>query len=134
MNTETQSPHPVGSSAWLASPHRVQLSRKAGAKLPPNTVVVSRPSKWGNPFKVTPERSQILAVGAFQTWLTVEGVTAGIPERKQWMLDHLHELRGKNLACWCKGTPCHADVLLRLANDPSSATASTARLERKGNV
>lgn len=101
--------------------HRVQLSRKAGAKLPPNTVVVSRPSKWGNPFKVTPERSQILAVGAFQTWLTAEGVTAGIADRKQWMLDNLKALRGKNLACWCKpGTACHADVLLRLANDKLS--------------
>lgn len=104
-------------AAWLASPHRVQLSRKAGAKLPPNTVVVSRPSKWGNPFKVTPERSQILAVAAFQTWLTTEGVTAGIAGRRQWMLDNLKALRGKNLACWCKpGTACHADVLLRLAN------------------
>ncbi len=27
-------------------------------------------------------------------------------------------LRGKNLACWCKlDQPCHADVLLELAND-----------------
>lgn len=26
-------------------------------------------------------------------------------------------LRGKNLACWCKiGQPCHADVLLEIAN------------------
>jgi hypothetical protein len=30
------------------------------------------------------------------------------------------ELRGKNLACWCKpDQPCHADVLLELANDPA---------------
>jgi len=30
----------------------------------------------------------------------------------------LSELRGKNLACWCKpGEACHADVLLALAND-----------------
>jgi hypothetical protein len=28
-----------------------------------------------------------------------------------------HELRGKDLACWCKeGSPCHADILLELAN------------------
>lgn len=27
------------------------------------------------------------------------------------------ELRGKDLACWCRpGEPCHADVLLELAN------------------
>jgi len=31
--------------------------------------------------------------------------------------EDLTQLRGKNLACWCddKG-PCHADVLLELAN------------------
>jgi hypothetical protein len=34
-----------------------------------------------------------------------------------WMRANLHELRGKNLACWCPlGQPCHADVLLELAN------------------
>ena len=114
---DPSAPIGIGCADWLASPRRIQLSRKAGWKMPPNTVVVSRPSKWGNPFKVTPERSQILAVGAFQTWLTIEGVTAGIPERKEWMLKNLNALRGKNLACWCKpGQACHADVLLRLAN------------------
>lgn len=31
----------------------------------------------------------------------------------------LGELRGKNLACWCDHRgPCHADVLLELANRP----------------
>jgi hypothetical protein len=30
----------------------------------------------------------------------------------------LSSLRGKNLACWCRaGTPCHADVLLEVANE-----------------
>ena len=80
---------------------------------------MSRPSKWGNPFKITPDRSQIMAVGAFAIWLTIDGVTAGIDDRKRWMLSNLHTLRGKNLACWCKpGQPCHADVLLKLANKP----------------
>lgn len=105
----------------MSAPHRVQMSRKAGAKLPPGTVVVSRPSRWGNPFKVTPERSQISAVGAFRIWLTTEGVDAGIPEKKQWMLQNIDKLRGKALACWCKpGTACHADVLLALANKEAS--------------
>jgi hypothetical protein len=32
---------------------------------------------------------------------------------------YLAPLRGKNLACWCKlDAPCHADVLLELANKP----------------
>jgi len=34
--------------------------------------------------------------------------------------DIVAALRGKNLACWCKpGFPCHADVLLDLANRPT---------------
>lgn len=33
------------------------------------------------------------------------------------LADIRRELRGKNLACWCKpGSPCHADVLIELAN------------------
>ena len=32
--------------------------------------------------------------------------------------NHARELRGKNLACWCKaGEACHADPLLELADD-----------------
>ena len=32
-------------------------------------------------------------------------------------------LRNKNVACWCKpGEPCHADVLLDLANAPRTET------------
>ncbi len=85
--------------------------------MPSNTVSVCRPGMFGNPFRVTDDRSQAEAVFAFKTWLTSDGCTAGIPERKQKILDNLHKLRGKNLACWCKpGTPCHADVLLELAN------------------
>ena len=113
----------ISSTDIVSQPVRVQLSRRKGARLGKNTISVARPSKWGNPFKVTPERSQILAVGAFQTWLTAEGVTAGIADRKQWMIDNLKELRGKNLACWCKiideagnYVQCHADILLAVAN------------------
>lgn len=35
-------------------------------------------------------------------------------------------LRGKNLGCWCKaGAPCHADVLLEIANADAPATGLT---------
>ncbi|WP_269062108.1 DUF4326 domain-containing protein [Salipiger marinus] len=27
------------------------------------------------------------------------------------------ELRGRDLACWCPDGPCHADVLLKIANE-----------------
>lgn len=99
------------------SPVRVQLSRKRGWRMPPNTVKVDRTTKWGNPFRVTEDRTEADCAMAFSTWLRVETAHAGIPERRQWILDHLHELRGKNLACWYRpGAMCHADVLLELAN------------------
>ena len=103
---------------------RVQLSRRKGFRLPPNTVSVARPGKFGNPFvigKTYPVRegsfegpeigSAVIAdardaADAFRGW--VESGGSGLP---------LEQLRGKNLACWCKiGSPCHADVLLELAN------------------
>lgn len=37
--------------------------------------------------------------------------------RRQLILSNLHQLRGHDLLCWCKqGHPCHADVLLEMAN------------------
>ena len=102
-------------------PVRVQLSRKKG-RMPPNTVKVSRPGKFGNPFCVghipgfcSPSEhyrasDQADAVRLFEEWISYSADGAALA--KQAM-----ELAGKNLACWCAlGTPCHADVLLRLAN------------------
>lgn len=98
-------------------PRRVRLSRKKGWRIPANTVRVDRATRFGNPFCVTDERSAAEAVMAFQTWLTVPGCDAGMQERKQRILMALPDLRGKDLACWCKpGEACHADVLLELAN------------------
>jgi hypothetical protein len=122
-----------GSGVVLAIPQRVQLSRKKGWKMPPNTVVVSRPSKWGNPYDV--QRFGLeLAVELFAR--TMRGIwnPTDIPHwqvniaydcHTQFLFKHQHhplenlrsELTGKNLGCWCPiDKPCHADVLLRMAN------------------
>ena len=120
MNTkpcsELDAPFAVGVNS-VVGPRRIQRKRTRGWKMPPNTVSVCRPGKFGNPFMVSEERTPAEAVTAFRTWLMVDSCTAGIPERKQQILDGLRDLRGKNLACYCKeGSPCHADVLLELAN------------------
>ncbi len=109
----------------VSQPHRVKLSRKKGWRLPPNTVVVARPTKSGKPFQVCDvmdafEGDKTKAaddcVRSFEKWLQGEGY--GV------LLGAKVALRGKNLACWCDlDAPCHADVLLRLANDSSSPTA-----------
>ena len=104
----------IGFGDWLASPRRIQLSRKAGWKIPQNTVVVSRPSKWGNPFTLK-NNPRAIAVMRYDT--LVSGNSASdFP----CIADIQRELRGKNLACWCPlDQTCHADVLLRLANASS---------------
>ena len=91
------------------TPRRIQLSRKKGFKLPTNTVVVSRPTKWGNPYRI----------GSPFGVSTPAGVVALFEKSLNGFAEEVirRELRGKNLACWCKlGTPCHADVLLKIAN------------------
>lgn len=108
-------------------PERIQLSRAKGWRMPENTVKVSRPGRWGNPFYPTdvymtgPKRGQEAGVsGAVQAFRNA--LENDLKREKDGKVKKaLDELRGKNLACWCKlGEPCHADVLLELANAPSA--------------
>jgi hypothetical protein len=118
-------------------PERFQLSRAAGWRMPPNTVKVDRSTRWGNPFQASVFGAE-RAVQLFENTVTgfwspglfrsdepdalVAMAYAAHQDLQQRTPRVLHfqivqELRGKNLACWCKpGTPCHADTLLRLAN------------------
>ena len=107
-------------------PHHIQLSRKKGFRLPPNTVIVARPSKWGNPYVVGVDGDAIHCVAEYIRMLTGVPMVAWPkdPGRAEAALHFApgdfeaeEELRGKNLACWCPlDQPCHADVLLELAN------------------
>lgn len=99
----------------MSKPKRIQLRRTKGWRLPPNTVVVSRPSKYGNPYRIGFEVKD-----AAEAKLRYLGFLAGygFPEQRAKIGD-VRKLRGKNLACWCPlGRPCHADVLLEIANKP----------------
>lgn len=111
-------------------PERVRLSRRKGWTMPPNTVKVSRPGKWGNPFTVTTNLAPGKMVGGAWGYVavpTAEDAVACYREmftlpgpRADALRAALPELRGKNLACWCRlDQPCHADVLLDLANRPA---------------
>jgi hypothetical protein len=98
----------------FSRPRRLTLSRRKGYRLPDKTVVVSRPTQWGNPFRVGVGGLPSKVVDRFERWMmtTVDG--RRLAERAR------AELAGKHLACWCKpGYPCHADVLLRIANEGS---------------
>ena len=102
---------PIAAGTRL-KPQRLQLSRKKGWRLPANTVVVARPTPWGNPYKVgdpgIPTAAE--AVIRFRQRCTA-------PDSSLMRVLIRNELRGKNLACWCPlDQPCHADVLLKIAN------------------
>lgn len=81
--------------------------------MPAGAVYVGRPGRWGNPFKVG-------APDLDGEPMTLKVVFNRYRSRILWMVDHgeldLSELRGKDLACWCRlDKPCHADILLELA-------------------
>jgi hypothetical protein len=106
-------------------PKRIKLSRAFGFRLPPNTVKVDRTTKWGNPFKVGADGTAAECVNAYRALLagyiclTSKADLALQHKTRAVVSAYLAELRGKNLACWCRGDkPCHADVLLELANAP----------------
>lgn len=118
----------------MTKPVRLQLSRKKGFNLQEHSravngleaVNVARPSIFGNPFtkrqaqEVGYSGSNSLLVEAFSDWISGgdtywQGAECGWARSR--VLNNISALRGKNLACWCKsGEPCHADVLLELAN------------------
>ena len=120
-------------------PKRIQRKRVKGWKMPPNTVYVGRPTKWGNPFVAEKDGqnshdymhtfSAKMAVDSFRRtivdgWSSIpchkwpkRGGHLLIPREFVTIEDVKRELRGKDLACWCPlDQPCHADVLLEIAN------------------
>ena len=95
-------------------PKRIQLRRAKGWRIPEGAVHVARPGRWGNPFKIEDYkdvRERRRVVDQFELW------TQGTEKGRALAAEARVELRGKDLACWCPvGQPCHADVLLELAN------------------
>lgn len=81
--------------------------------MPENTVYVGRPSQWGNPIRPAGDMTPALVVQKYRYEIVqMNGGIVGF--NRFWVRE---QLRGKNLACWCRlDQPCHADVLLELAN------------------
>jgi len=117
----------------VTAPTRIQLRRTKGWRKPPS-IVVARPSRWGNPWPVgtyigadmdapdayrgaaalvTPQ----LAKELFRSALLHPSDGPVVAGLNVTVVDVRTELAGHDLACWCPlDQPCHADVLLELAN------------------
>lgn len=119
------------------SPQRLQLSRREGWRLPAQARSVARPGRWGNPHRIIkdtshPDTQWVVASGRdteHGRYPTVDQARAKAVELyREWASQRRAviraartELGGRDLACWCPiGAPCHAEVLLDIANpDPS---------------
>jgi hypothetical protein len=116
---------------------RIQRKRVKGWRMPENTVSVCLPGKWGNPFKIggwfmmgdpIGGRPPMIWCEAFEGYqderfTKIESAAQSVEWYARLLEKHprkdIGELRGKNLACFCPlDQPCHADVLLELANEP----------------
>jgi hypothetical protein len=72
-----------------------------------HSIYVGRPSRWGNPW--IPGRNaadRLDAIARYRAWADTPAMRDRIRR----------DLRGWHLVCWCAPKPCHADVLLEIAN------------------
>jgi hypothetical protein len=103
--------------------------------MPESAVYVGRPAWWGNPFdwmQFGRARAVALFANALAGYWTPTLFAPFEPDELVGEAHRLHtwmqraarrtdtataDLRGRDLACWCPlDQPCHADVLLELAN------------------
>ena len=136
----------------MTAPVRLQLSRAKGFNLQALSLAtnglpaakVDRATWWGNPFRVGhgitmrySDGDKLQLCDSIQN--DAEAVAwfrglceAGLARNPIWYRRRFAQLRGKNLACWCKpGAPCHADVLLEIANAPICERADPVERPKK---
>lgn len=100
-------------------PKRIQRKRTRGWRMPDGAVYVGRPTKWGNPLCVNESvgRTRETVLDFYRKYIENAIATYRLNCDPQYRGLNIEELRGKDLACWCSlDKPCHADVLLELAN------------------
>lgn len=105
---------------------RIQRQRTKGWRMPEGAIYVGRPTVWGNQWRIEPVAggwSVDGPTGHEAVYETPHGAYAAAVEHYRhatlrWVPGYaLAALRGHDLVCWCPlDRPCHADVLLELAN------------------
>lgn len=97
-------------------PQRFQRRRVKGWRKPEGSVCVTRPGRFGNhapgALEAMARGDSAGAVALYAAWLA-------LPEQAYIVAAAKRELRGKDLCCYCTPrSPCHADILLVVANSP----------------
>ena len=105
-------------------PKRIQRQRTKGWRMPEGAVYVGRPTQWGNPYRLG---AKLITIGHVRMerpeGADAEDIVWAFSHALRWdllpgpFLSQVAGLRGRDLACWCPlDQPCHADVLLEVAN------------------
>jgi hypothetical protein len=108
QKTSTFKRSPPSKPTFQAKPVKIAIPRvlnKKRDKITEGSVLVGRPTKWGNPFVLGVDGSRDEVIEKYRLWLL-----------KSTLMDDLHELQGRDLICWCAPLRCHGDILLDLAN------------------
>lgn len=108
-------------------PVRIQRKRMKGWRMPAGAVYVGRPTIWGNPFVIGKLDGGWFLPGSDEAegpFRRVKDAADAVRLYREALLadptsgEMVQALRGHDLACWCPlDQPCHADVLLELANE-----------------
>jgi hypothetical protein len=124
----TRNDHPP----QMTFPKRVQLSRTAGWRMPPNTVKADRSTRFGNPYcigepidlkqarrwawDISPEGKAVVCRCAMEAVRRFTHCLVRDEAFHPFLREHLG---GRNIGCWCAlDAPCHVDSLLVVANPP----------------
>ena len=71
---------------------------------------------WGNPFVIPIHGDRDVVISQFEKWIKGELCEDLEPKRREWILDNIHNLKGKILGCWCAPKACHGDILAKMAD------------------
>ena len=88
-----------------------RILNKHHGNIPKDAVYVGRPTYFGNPFVIGRDGTRAEVIEKYRHWVQ----TSSHPDATH-VRAVIHTLRGKDLVCWCAPAPCHADILLELAN------------------
>ena len=109
----------------MTTPKRIQRKRTKGWRKPDGAVVVDRTSRFGNPYIVGVHGDAQKCVDLYRSAMggLIDNTkpphppVVGVIKAQDNLRTYGHLLRGKDMVCWCgPDQPCHADVLLEIAN------------------
>lgn len=86
-----------------------QVWNKRDPDVPSDAIYVGRPSKWGNPYTISRNTTREEVIRSYRQ---------AVAHRHH---EIRHDLKGKDLVCWCAPLRCHADILLEIANHENEA-------------